>query len=559
MQILHQVKNRVASHSYELIFLFMMILFTALTKPPMLFDQFMWAEMATNYFKNAHLGFFEQLMVTDYGYLQFTQRFITYIGHILQIPTNLIPYFYNWSSLMMIFLILVPFISSRYEVIIREKSLRLAVVIIIFLIADFESINFISFSYFGLFLLLIESIRLYWTKKVIWYDYLLPFLFLSKPILLIFYPIYFVLLCHIRNKEFLAIFILISALAFLQINTAIDYVGSASLSTLNNSIEINSENFIKALSLLLASLSKIFLYGFIHNFYLALIFGFLLLVYLFKNFNQKNRINLFIILVSTYGGILFNVLVLNNWQQPEAIYDRGFNRQNIFIYMNYILVIGIIINNIQSFIFFSSIKFFQKKKPLYLFLIVIIFNLLLPLHILEKAFKINKPYLSGSSAWKNITNQDFSEYCYSINPNNWLFSNTNCKQFQNPILKMKKHRTAKYFSKEKVNNIKIRVPRNSLPTELMGFKVSITYDEIISIYNKPQISCELFIFDDSDNLLAESSKIFMMRSGTGNIEFNFQPILLSGHDYMFELSCNKYFYYDNAQTDQVNYFVLGKS
>ena len=41
-----------------------MILFTALAKPPKLFDQFMWAEMATNYFTNAHLGFFEQLMTT---------------------------------------------------------------------------------------------------------------------------------------------------------------------------------------------------------------------------------------------------------------------------------------------------------------------------------------------------------------------------------------------------------------------------------------------------------------------------------------------------------------
>jgi hypothetical protein len=233
-----------------------MIIFTALTKPQMIFDQFMWAEMATNYFKNAHLGFFEQLMVTDYGYLQFMQRLISYVGHVLKIPINMIPYFYNWSSLAMIFLILVPFISSRYEVIIKEKSLRLGIVLIIFVIADFESINFISFSYFSLFLLLIESIRLYWTRKIIWYDYLLPFLFLSKPIVLIFYPIFFILLCFTRNKDFFIIFLLSSLLVILQIYTTIEYIGNPTLSTLNNTIEINSDKFFSTFILLFASPSK---------------------------------------------------------------------------------------------------------------------------------------------------------------------------------------------------------------------------------------------------------------------------------------------------------------
>jgi len=43
------MKNRLAPYSYGLTFLFLMILFVALTKPSMLFDQFMWAEMDTNY------------------------------------------------------------------------------------------------------------------------------------------------------------------------------------------------------------------------------------------------------------------------------------------------------------------------------------------------------------------------------------------------------------------------------------------------------------------------------------------------------------------------------
>ena len=557
MQLFHQVKNRLATYSYELIFLCMMILFTALTKPPMLFDQFMWAEMATNYFKNAHLGFFEQLMVTDYGYLQFTQRFITYVGHILQIPTSLIPYFYNWSSLTTIFLILVPFISSRYEVIIKEKSLRLAIVLIIFVIADFETINFISFSYFGLFLLLIESMRLFWTKQIVWYDYLLPFLFLSKPILLIFYPIFFVLLCLIRNKEFFIIFLLSSFLVILQIYTAIEYIGNPALSTVENNIVISSDKFFSAFLLLFASLSKIILYGFIHNLYLALIIGFLIVIFLFKNLNQHNRINLLIILIVTFSGILFNLLVLSNWQQLDEIFDKRFFRQNIFIYMNFILLIGIIVSNIKSFKFFSNIKFIQKTKPSSLFLLSLIISLLFPMHLIENAFKINKTYLSGSKEWGNIIYQDNSEYCHAINPSRWIFTNTNCRRYQDSLLS--EQRLSRYFSKDKVNNIKIAVQADSIPNQLFVFGITIKVDESKTIYKKSKISCDLSIFDNDNNLLVNSSKIFKLRSGKGVVEFNHQPIPLKSTDHVFELTCDKHFYYDSPQGYQANYFILGKS
>ena len=557
MQILLQAKNRVASYSYELIFLLTMILFTALTKPPMLFDQFMWAEMATNYFKNAHLGFFDQLMVTDYGYLQFTQRFITYIGHILQIPTSLIPYFYNWSSLMMIFLILVPFISSRYEVIIREKSLRLAVVLIIFLIADFESINFISFNYFGLFLLLIESIRLFWTRKVVWYDYLLPFLFLSKPILLVFYPIFFALLLLIRTKEFLFIFITSSLLVCLQITTAMDYIVNSSLASVNSSININGLTLMNASALLFSSFAKVVFFEFIHNYYVALILGFAAIIYLFKNFNYENRINLLIILSATFGGIFFNSLVLNNWQQPDEMFDKRLSRQNIFIYMNNILLIGIFVSNFKSFEFFSRFKFFYKFKPWVLLLAFLTLSLLLPKHLYKNGYKINNLKLSGYYGWENFSNSNLSEYCYLINPAGWLFSNTNCKIYRNSELI--DHRITKFsFSKNKSNNIKIRIPSNSLPKQLIAFSLSIKLDDKKNIYRKDKIACELNIYDANNNLIINRSSIFMMRSGMGNVEFNFEPILSENPDYFFELICDKEFYYDDAGIEKTNFLILGR-
>ena len=523
----------------------------------MLFDQFMWAEMATNYFNNAHLGFFEQLMVTDYGYLQFMQRLISYFGHILQIPNNFIPYFYNWSSLMMIFLMLVPFISSRYEVIIKEKSLRLAVVLIIFVIADFESINFISFSYFGLFLFLIESIRLFWTKKVLWYDYLIPFLFLSKPILLIFYPIFFVLLLLLRTKEFLFIFIVSSLLVVLQVTTAMDYIGNSALASVNSSININSQTLLNAAALLFSSFAKVIFFEFVQNYYVALILGFVIFIYLFKNLNHENRINLLIILSATFGGILFNSLVLNNWQQPDEIFDKRLFRQNIFIYMNNILLIGIFVSNLKSFEFLSRFKLFNKHKSWVLFLSFIILSLLMPMHIYKNGFKINNLKLSGSYGWESFSNSNFSEYCYSINPAGWVFGNTHCNVYRNQELI--DHRITKSsFSKNKSNNIKIRVPSNSLPKELMAFSLSIKFDDKKNIYHKDKISCELNIYDANNNLIINRSSMFMMRSGMGNIEFNFEPILLENPDYFFELICDKGFYYDDAGIEKTNFLIIGR-
>ena len=50
----------------------------------------------------------------------------------------------------------------------------------------------------------------------------------------------------------------------------------------------------------------------------------------------------------------------------------------------------------------------------------------------------------------------------------------------------------------------------------------------------------------------------MMRSGMGNVEFNFESILLENPDYFFELICDKEFYYDNAGIEKTNFLILGR-
>ena len=49
-----------------------------------------------------------------------------------------------------------------------------------------------------------------------------------------------------------------------------------------------------------------------------------------------------------------------------------------------------------------------------------------------------------------------------------------------------------------------------------------------------------------------------MRSGIGSVEFNFEPTTLKDPEYSFELNCDKDFFYDNAESDQPNYIILGK-
>ena len=118
--------------------------------------------------------------------------------------------------------------------------------------------------------------------------------------------------------------------------------------------------------------------------------------------------------------------------------------------------------------------------------------------------------------------------------------------------------TKNNFSKNKVPSIKIKVSENALPNELMAFSLSIKSENMKSYFYKSVIFCELNILDSHDNLLINSSKKFNMRSGKVNIEFNYEPLTLKNLQHTFELSCDKPFYYDNAQIDQPNYVILGK-
>ena len=93
----------------------------------------------------------------------------------------------------------------------------------------------------------------------------------------------------------------------------------------------------------------------------------------------------------------------------------------------------------------------------------------------------------------------------------------------------------------------------------MAFSLSIKFDDKKIIYRKDKITCDLNINDANNNLIITRSSMFMMRSGMGNIEFIFEPILLENPDYFFELSCDKKFYYDDAGTGNTNYLILGRS
>ena len=548
-------KIALARFSYQITFLFFIFLFTAITKPPMLFDQFMWAEMATDYFKNSHLSFFEQLMLIDYGYHQFPQRLISYIGNVLKIPIGLIPYFYNWSSLLLIFLLLVVFISDRYEIIIKDKRLRFAIIAIIFAISDFESINFISFTYFAGFLLTIEIIRLCLVKQLVFYDFALPIFFVSKPVILIYYPFFLALCFYIRNKNFYFLVSVITIFALIQVSTGLNFVGESSMVTVNKSLLLNSQSFITSFQVLASTFSKIFLFEWILNFHLAYIIGFLLLLIIFKKFDVKRRFIFLIILGITFAAIFFNVVVLNNWQDASIIYGKRLNRENIILYMNFILVLGLVVDNLKFFQIFQKIKYVQTKTPSVIFLSFLVINLLVPFHLYKNAFKINNPKYSGSKEWTNIENKEINKFCHSINPIGWVFNNIDCKIYRG--LELGNYRMTKYdFSESSVNNLQIKVPAASLPSKFLGFFLTIAIDEKNSFYNKSPISCELSVYNDDYKSIFKLHKIYRFRFSNGIIEFYSKPISLLPVNHTFQISCDKPFFYDLYDTN-IHYFILG--
>lgn len=182
--------------NFRPIVLFFLIVFLYLyllcaTQPNMMFGGEMWAEMATNYYKNANAAsYFQKLFSTDSGYIPIPQRIIAMIGNQINLPAKAIPYFYTWSSVIMTSVLVGVFCLPQFSKVVKSDYLRFFTSIAILIVADFETRTFINFTYFAAFFIAVITALALTDKEneIPWWSWFIPIFMISKPAVLASLP-----------------------------------------------------------------------------------------------------------------------------------------------------------------------------------------------------------------------------------------------------------------------------------------------------------------------------------------------------------------------------------
>jgi hypothetical protein len=192
------------------------ILITSIAWPNWVFGGEMWAEMATNYYRNSlshdiRIAFFS----TDYGYYSIPQRAISFLTTLLNTPKAYVPYIYTWSALVISSCLVGSFCLDYYSTVIKNPFLRLVSCFMVLWLVDFETRTFINFTYFSAFFISITVAAMMRHPKtsVPMIAKYLPLFIISKPAILITLPA--LLVAIIKSKSRILIFTL--GLAFIQV------------------------------------------------------------------------------------------------------------------------------------------------------------------------------------------------------------------------------------------------------------------------------------------------------------------------------------------------------
>jgi hypothetical protein len=175
-----------------------------LTQPNWVLAGEMWAEMATNYYKNANaISLYQKLLSTDSGYIPAPQRLIAYVGNILNLPAASIPYFYTWAAAACSALLVGAFNLAPFRALIRSDISRFLVSLVILQMTDFETKTFINFTYYGAFFIACITALAATSDQedVPWWAWVIPILMVSKPAVLAALPL-MTLVCFISRPRF---------------------------------------------------------------------------------------------------------------------------------------------------------------------------------------------------------------------------------------------------------------------------------------------------------------------------------------------------------------------
>ncbi len=167
------------------------VLYQIAMQPGWILGGEMWAEMATNYFRNAQSPeLMQKLFATDAGYVPVPPRMLALVAALLSLPAAAIPYFYTGSALLFAAVMVGAFCLRDFRALVPSDPLRFLTALAILVVTDFETRTFINFTYFAAFFVTIVT-ALAWVQReraLPAWAWSLPVLVVSKPAVLAALP-----------------------------------------------------------------------------------------------------------------------------------------------------------------------------------------------------------------------------------------------------------------------------------------------------------------------------------------------------------------------------------
>lgn len=399
------------------------LLFVLTFQKPWFFSGEMMAEMATNYYKSAESSnILVQLFAIDGGPIPLPQRLIALFAHLLHFPASTIPYFYNWTALLLTGIMCSSFCLKSFRILIPSDHLRCFVSLAVLLVADFETRTFINFSYFSSFLIaILSALALVDSKNEVpkWSYFIVPF-GLSKASVLAVLPMVIVAF-FAKGKRFRIIagfFIFLSVIQALQL-----YLSHRSGVFHTDQNFTFFDKILSSVSYSIAFLSK-FIVSDTYSLKLHYLVGSLILCVALFLICLRRRPSWVLILsglLLCIGTMTLNSFALvHDWNMQGSLLRGGryLYRHDMTFYFGVIQIVVGVLDNISVFFSFPKQRF---VIPLCFFLWFIFsgwFSYAPKLNLLP-----DSPFLHNSQ-WQKMSREiDLKKpVCVPIDPLGWYYS-----------------------------------------------------------------------------------------------------------------------------------------
>lgn len=405
--------------------------------PSLSYDTELWAELATNFYHNArYSSFYENIWVTDAGYLPWLQRFISVIIIKVFKMYDYFPYICQFIGISLISFFCSLINLFQFRKIIKTDFTRFVISIVLGLglFSQYDEFTFINFSYYGIFFIVLSF---FFNKEKLSTLQFLFFLFFSvltinaKGYFIVTLPIFLIHLTYYiwrkQRREIIYNLIMIFAIS-IQFITMINYrryyQPDSDLKALNLfHFPMSLLNYLSSTVLLVFDISS--QYAIVLVFFILVVLIFTYYHIKIRNYNVLRFV--FIATAVAIASLTLNLFALSNFQWSESFSLPVIKlHRSVFISNNLIWF--------SLAVLFFSIPLKLKSKMLrYGF---ILFSILLIQYYMTrvKVLRLDPPKKFSYSQWRDYkVVLTFDDFCLPVNPYNWQYQK-DCKELSRDSL-----------------------------------------------------------------------------------------------------------------------------